>query len=120
MFDAHFIVSRESADEHTYATVRAKVIDKDLLCEGVFCDRLRIAVTNWVNLTEDGQTEWRHSSQDFNVGDLSNVLGDKKLKQLLRNQGIHNLRIDITTANDPCLHWTYDTVLVNEIDLKER
>ena len=73
--------------------------------------RLRRAITQWINTTEEGKKQWKSSFEDFNVGDLSGLLGDWSLIRCLEANGIHDF--DITGVILDCDAFHYDTVLAN-------
>jgi hypothetical protein len=80
-------------------------------------EMIKRAVTRWVNETDAGRAAWENSSEDFNVGDLSNEIGDKELTARLLEEGVVSLDIETHgTAHD----WQYDRILVDENELTER
>ena len=107
-----FVVQRESNDERTFAVVTANV-RKELANEATFLAALQKALNKWVETTKEGKTEWESSSEDFNVGDLSNCDTDGELGKLLADVGIHNLNIEtFCNSERGAGSWTYDTVLM--------
>lgn len=75
------------------------------------------AITRWVNETNAGREAWERSSEDFNVGDLSNEIGDEELMSRLREEGV--VALDIET-HSTAHKWEYDRILVDESQLTER
>jgi hypothetical protein len=109
---------RSSTDETTGAVVSCRQkngIETPL----EMIKRIKSAVTDWVKVTKAGMHEWKNSSQDFNIGDLSTCYTDEDLKKLLKRYGIEDLEIwtfSSTTINHP---YTYDTILVRRAELEE-
>ncbi len=87
-----FVVPRFDSDSKSVAIVEANFKSKDL-SESEFYKRLRYAITDWVFRTQDGENEYKKSSEDFNIGDLANCCGRASLKPYLAVQGISNLKI---------------------------
>jgi hypothetical protein len=75
----------------------------------VVYDLIVDAITEWVDTTEEGFKEWTDSSNDFNVGDLTN-LPDDVLLPYLNSRGIDS--IEIETASNGAMHY-YDQILCN-------
>jgi len=79
------------------------------------------AISDWGNKTEEGKAEWRMSSGDFNIGDLSMVVGShpsqafSTLVPFLDKAGIYNLFVDTYGSDDIC-GYPYDSVLMSEPD----
>lgn len=95
--------------EDTLAIVKWKGVS-----ENEILDRVRSAVTNWVNTTDEGKKAWLNSSQDFNVGDLWNHLGNEQLIDLLKTHDVHELEIHIMHVDCNDHNWKFDTLLVKE------
>lgn len=113
MYNAKFIVSRASNDETTLAIVTAKVAGAGLLGERAFLDALVQSVSRWGRTTPAGRDAWKRSSRDFNVGDLSGYLDDRKLVAILRKNGIRGLKVDIISDDRACWAWTFDSVIMD-------
>ena len=79
-------------------------------------DRVVAGITRWVDTTAEGQKAWELSSQDFNIGDLSEWLDDVDLLKCLADEGVKNLTIESVDADTD---WNYDTVLVDSNSLAE-
>lgn len=101
------IVRRESNDENTFAVVQWSGTPLE------FKSRLKLACTEWVNGTPEGQEAWEDASEDFNLGDLSNHTGEESLVAILAKYGIIGLEIDVFSDEKPD-NWDYDDILVNE------
>ncbi len=71
-------------------------------------EQLVRALTQWAQ-TEEGWQAWRDSSEDFNIGDASNVLSAATLEPY----GIHSLNIDMLDSDNAV---SYDKVLMNFYD----
>jgi len=88
-------------------------------------DCIKAAVTEWANAgSEDAQQAFAYAGEDFNIGDLSNCLyndehiGDEDcdaLVEALARHGVNDLVISSPDEGD----WTYDTPLVEALDLEE-
>lgn len=114
MNKVEFHAHRDSYDESTYAVVTASVENDALRTEGAFLDALIGALSRWVRETQTGRDAWEESSEDFNVGDLSNYHGDPSLTPILADVGIMDLRVKVYSADRST--WTFDTVLIEEND----
>lgn len=119
-----FYVRRDSYDEETFAVVTACMsIDWDTppqhgnYHEREFLRRLKRAVTNWMLTTDEGKDAWDHSSEDFNVGDLSLCVGIPKLTACLEGEGIFGLKIQTHTGS--LGEWSFDTILAHSGELEE-
>lgn len=110
-------VHRTDPKERTYARVRA-LIDFD---HGVFLERLQQALTRWVRQTETGRKAWAYCCEDFNIGDLSvePVGPGTELGEFLAESGIFKLNIWVNASDSSHPDWTFDTVLVDELELWE-
>jgi hypothetical protein len=111
-----FVVIRNSNDETTLAVVEAKVV-AGLTEDTAFLAALKKALTKWQQTTDEGKEAWEESSEDFNVGDLSNYeLRKGTLRKLLAERGINKLEIDIKSRSGgmgaSIGAWSYDTVLI--------
>jgi len=106
------VVPRSSNDEKTFAFVTARVT-KDYTHRSLLY-AVTEAVTEWVNTTENGKTEWENSCHDLNVGDLSAWTEDEELIIILRKHGIRDLKIETYVDIETSAEWTYDTVLATE------
>ena len=111
MFHLIFMVPRDSIDETTLATVEATVDVPESM--GDFQDRLTRALTKWALESNEGAQAWKNSSQDFNIGDLSNYTDNYTLKGFLKEQGIHELTIT-TVSSDRTGTWSFDDVLIDK------
>ncbi len=74
---------------------------------------IRNAVTRWMVQTFEGIKAWAESSEDFNIGDLSSHLGDRRLISLLEAFGVHQLTVEQLDLSSDEGHWNYDTVLAH-------
>lgn len=102
------VVIRDSGDEATVAVVEWDGIDSSR-----FKSNLTAALTKWAKTTEEGRDAWDESSQDFNVGDLSNAdYEDNPLKAILAEFGIKNLSVSVYSDDDSPT-WGYDDVLID-------
>jgi len=109
------IISRCSSEETTFAIVKYELSgDGD---DRLFFGKLGLALAQWMTETEDGRIAWNNSSEDFNIGDLSNYYKIESLQPYLSRVGITMLEIEIITDSDPCYFWTYDTVLGGPFDV---
>lgn len=118
---ATFIVTRpgEHGGIQTVATVTARVTHEDLTEEKPFLEALTHAITQWIKYTSAGREAWKNSSEDFNIGDLSMHL-DEGLMDYMKEEGIKTLNINVMDVQERfCRDWTFDTVLVNGMDLEE-
>jgi hypothetical protein len=108
-----YIVPRVSGDEFTFAVVTARV--SQAVSAAAFRDNLTLALTEWAATTNDGAAAWKASSQDFNVGDLSEYLpAGRRLRRILAKHGVRGLRVQTyADCSSPANPWTYDTVLVH-------
>lgn len=98
------IIPRVSDDETTFAVVQ---------WEGTtpLLPALRKALADWFE-TDDGKDALENSSDDFNVGDLSQEdCRRKPLADFLAKQGIHGLDVEVYSGTDYDDDWTFDTVL---------
>jgi hypothetical protein len=75
---------------------------------------IKKAVTQWVKNTTAGQVAWKHSSNDFNVGDLSQYTNDVTLEPYLHKAGIMALNIEVFYG-DCDRSWAFDTILVDRL-----
>lgn len=71
-----------------------------------------VAVQAWVNKTQAGKEAFEESSQDFNIGDLSNNLDSYSLRDELMDVGVTQLQISL--FDDSGDFWDYDEVLAVE------
>lgn len=112
-----FLFSLHRSGENTYAVLRGN-------CNIVFSDNevmeaIVRAVTEWVKKDPDGRLEWKNSSHDLNIGDLSFYVDNLALKSFLNKHEISDFNIEIFTNNTDTISYTYDTVLVNDFELEE-
>jgi len=113
-----YIVPRSSTDELTFATVTAKTADY-IRDEAQFLDKLEQAITNWMCVTALGRDAWTRSSADFNVGDLSEEVGERALIHQLAVVGIYDLEIDVHCHVERSRIWTYDRHLFDSAAVEE-
>lgn len=114
-----FVVPRiEGYSVSTIAFVKARIENPRLKNEQDFLLSLKRAVTNWINASETGIRAWKETSQDFNVGDLAQWIGDEALVEQLRLQGIFDL--DVEAMNVSHVNWLFDTVLANSDLIEEK
>jgi len=73
-------------------------------------NKIMQAVTAWVKNYNSGQKAWEGSSEDYNIGDLSNDLSNKYLETELEDQGIIDLSISLDRLGQR--DWEYDDILV--------
>lgn len=81
-----------------------------------FKNALRNALTAWVKETDEGKQAWEYSSEDFNVGDLTDWTDTQSLILYLSKYDIYSLSVDILTL--PQHNWMFDEVLVNDLELE--
>lgn len=115
-----YVVLRDSADETTMAIVDATVMtDNRYLSACEFVEQyLKPSLTEWVKKTKQGQTAWKESCDDFNVGDLSMCCDNKALTKILAEHGVINMEVD-TVSETAVDDWDYDTVLVDASEVEE-
>lgn len=77
-------------------------------------DHITLAVSHWFTTTGEGRAAWEESSEDFNVGDLANALGDARLEESLRLHGIAALTVETHAARGGNHDWPYDEVLITD------
>ena len=77
-------------------------------------DLLITALTAWAKNSAEGAEAFRGSSQDFNIGDLSNA--DASNEPFLAECGILSLEIETASAEDG--DWEYDRVLIDSDELE--
>jgi hypothetical protein len=113
-----FAVRRDSADEATYAVVKA-VVDEELTREHAFMAALRKALVEWRD-TPSGAVAFEESCNDFNFGDLSGYYGDgtapDELIERLEANGIFGLEATTYLLLDPARTVTFDTRLMKRDD----
>jgi hypothetical protein len=100
------ILPRISRDETTFAVIEYAGVDRRDLKQAV-----QRAVTTWVRTCESGRDAFDNVSEDFNVGDLANELGDAALQAELKKHGITHLAVDCRCDCMPT-GWEYDDLLV--------
>jgi hypothetical protein len=100
------ILPRVSRDETTFAVIDYAGVERANLKQAV-----QLAVTAWVEHSESGRQAFDNASEDFNVGDLANELGDPALRAELKKQGVTNLAIDVYCDDMPT-GWEFDDLLV--------
>ena len=105
-------------DRSSVAVINADC-DEDIINDSTFCISVIKAVTRWIKGTQEGESALNRSSNDFNVGDLSNELDNPDLQAYLAEQGIENLEINTYDCGFGNLFWDYDTVLVNLDELED-
>ena len=71
------IIPRVSRDKTTFAVVEFAGVAREQLKEAI-----QIAVTDWIEHSEEGRRAYDEASKDFNVGDLANELGEPNLMVL--------------------------------------
>ncbi|MCL4296233.1 MAG: hypothetical protein KJ077_10915 [Anaerolineae bacterium] len=99
------------------AVVRA-MVEKEYRDGPQFLARLKTALTQWVNTTENGRKAWAEAAEDFNVGDLSLWQENPVLVEILKAHGLHELKVEVI-ATQGASDWVFDTVLVNWDELEE-
>ena len=114
LFDVHFVVFREG--EMTFADIHAAVTNEVLLTDASFLFVLKRAITKWVKETDEGAI-WEQSSEYMNIGDIADY--PDTLCPYLNAEGIYYFAIEIKSYEGLAVYWTYDTILVNEDELKE-
>ena len=101
--------------EQTFARVSAHVeTGKDLPATPKDLKlRLYVALREWFVNTEEGGELWLESHQNFNIGDLSEVLDNADLKAFLHRHGINDLMVEVMGSHNPLDSgdWSYDEVL---------
>jgi hypothetical protein len=118
LFDAEFVVPRESREEHTFAIVKARVETSDLKQCGTFLAALRRAVKAWVLETKEGRAAWGRSCCDMNIGDLSSEGITSALGNRLRKQGIYSMKTEIY-GSSAVGSWSFDSVLAEDVEDEE-
>ena len=112
-FEVQFIVSRNDPNEITFALVTANVNRTGLKNEINFLNALTRSISEWIKTSDAGKMALEDSSENFNVGDLSNWTEELSLKKCLENEGITEFNVDITSKNIVSTNWMYDTVLAD-------
>jgi len=114
MNNVTFIVPRIDGDSKTIAIVTAQVRDGSKLAEeNDFREALILAITEWVKKSYDGKQEWKRSSEDFNIGDLSMAQPfSHLLKKFLQKHGIFELKVETWDQTNRG-YWLFDDVLVD-------
>jgi len=102
----------QRVEENLVAVVSYKTKSDIDLDPNSVMDLLVVAVTEWVSNTAEGQLAWKHSSEDLNIGDLSNYLRNISLQDSLHANDIWELDINIVGTGDSPSRYIYDTVLV--------
>ena len=100
------ILPRISQDETTFAVVEFAGVDRIDIKRAV-----QRAVTAWRKHSETGRQAFDNASEDFNVGDLANELGDSVLRSELKKQGVTHLAIEVYCDDLPT-PWEFDDLLV--------
>jgi hypothetical protein len=83
------------------AMIDAKILEEyrdEIKAANVVYDLIVDAITEWVEKTESGLQEWINSSNDFNVGDLSNINLDE-LRPFLNSRGIESIEVETATKD---------------------
>lgn len=105
---ANLIVVTRSWEPGTVAVVRFLSREKRLSVPEAL-QRIQVAVTRWIEETDEGRTAWKDSHADFNVGDLIDYTANEKLIALLDTCGIRELSVEglagVSTG------WAFDDVL---------
>jgi hypothetical protein len=81
----------------------------------VLIEKFKVAVTKWINATDDGDKAWEYSCGDFNIGDYASYDNDTELNKHLSDEGIS---VKINLMNDADAVYSYDTVLANEDEIE--
>jgi hypothetical protein len=106
-YEFEFLVQRVTESE-TCVMITGRSDEK--LSDVEVVNRVRLAVSDWVESTVLGGELWRQSFNDLNIGDLAEHLNDAMLTALLYNKGIYHLACrSVTVAG----FWHYDTILAN-------
>lgn len=113
-YNIQCIVKREGED--TIAIVNAEVVE--VIPKKQLQQKVIQACTAWVKRSKTGKAAWKQSSEDFNVGDLSEWQGNEELQEDLRAVGIVSLSI-VTYSSDDSAAWRYDNLLVDEDALND-
>jgi hypothetical protein len=69
--------------------------------------KLKSALNSWIQDTEEGKAAWEESSEDFNIGDLTDYCNKDSLKKYFEIEGIE-VNIEMG-SKDLCI--PYDTIL---------
>ncbi len=114
--DYHFVVQRPG--ESTFCIVRAQTTDR------VETDRqlmytIQQSVTDWIVNTEEGKAAYIESSEDMNVGDLAQYLGDDYLMAALKARGVEYLKLEIQPGSEMVECWSFDTLMFDADAVKE-
>ena len=86
------VFTRPENDGGTIAIISLTPLDSPSFHADVF-RRLITGVTRWVSSSESGQEAWEYSSEDLNIGDLSQYEGEPELVNALEGAGIVDFRV---------------------------
>jgi hypothetical protein len=81
----------------------------------VLIEKLKAAVTKWINTSTGGDDAWGYSGGDFNIGDFASYEDDPELNKCLSDEGI---TVNVALMNEPDAVYPYDAVLANEDEVK--
>ena len=74
---------------------------------------LEEGLSQWAQTTPEGRQAWDFSSEDYNVGDLCDDLGNEDLLRLLKEEGILAIAVAYELNQDPI---SYDHVLISGVE----
>ena len=84
----------------------------EIFDENETLNRLKEAVTNWVNETEEGRKLWDYSCEDLNIGDLAACASREDLIPYLKKAGIKDFNFLFCGDVSSGAH-SFDTVLAS-------
>lgn len=113
--DFHFVVKREG--ESTFCIVRARTHPR-IKNTGYLHNAIQIAVSDWINNTDEGKDAYEESCQDMNVGDLSRYLDDDYLQAALKERGVEYLKLVVQPGSPGDIHWTFDSYVFDAATIK--
>lgn len=100
--------------EDTIIATMSFDVSSDIEFPYQFFERLKKSITEWAKTTEEGKKAYNYSSGDFNFGDLASYLEDSKLVEILKSNGITNLKMSI--INSKIGDFSFDAILVEKED----
>jgi len=112
----HRFVIVRTGEPETRAVVE---VESETLQRRETVDAVSRAITAWVRNTAEGKNAYADSSEDYNIGDLSQDQEDPTLQPFLRAEGIERLTVEIQAEDEADEYWTYDFHLVDDDALEE-
>ena len=101
------VFTRPENDGGTVAIVSLTPLEGPFLPD--LLTRLIAGVTRWVNSSDSGRAALEYSSDDLNIGDLSQDEGDPELIAALESVGIGEFKVLAIYDNNDC--YPFDTLL---------